>query len=125
MQVQLGYKCVFRLDHNGKAYKPLSRSQKNFILGARYRPKPPIGIASDTFRYDRSVAQYGDTHISPLNPGEVFQSRIMPGSRATFFVYFRKRSIDSPFVTVILPDLELGGTKEKLTFVFPFEVQRE
>ena len=116
---------IHLLDHNGKAYKQLSRSQQNFLLGARYRPKPPIGIASDTFRYDRSVAQFGDTHISPLSPGEVFTSKIMPGSRATFFVYFRKRSVLSPTVSVIVPSIELGASREKLAFVFHFEVQQE
>ena len=123
--VTLDRSGIYLLDHNGKVYKQLSRSQKNFVLGARYRPKPPIGIASDTFRYDRSVAQFGDTHISPLSPGEVFTSKIMPGARATFFAYFRKRSVQSPTVTVILPNIELGASREKLTFVFPFEVQRE
>ena len=113
------------LDHNGKEYKPLSRSQKNFLLGARYKPKPPIGMAEDTFRLDRSVAQYGDTQISPLDPGEVFKWKVMPGSRAAFFAYFHKRSVDSPYITVILPNLEKGASKEKLTFLFRFEVQEK
>jgi hypothetical protein len=113
------------LDHNGKEYKPLSKSQKNFLLGARYTPRPPVGIKGDVFRYDRSMQDFGDISVSPLNPGEIFRKKIMPGSRSAFFVYFRKRSIASPVLTLIVPQIELGGTREKITFLFKFEVQRE
>ena len=75
---------VLLLDHNGKEYKPLSRSQKNFLIGARYKPKPPIGFSTDIFRLDRRYEEFGDVNVSPLNPGEVFQSKVMPGGRDSF-----------------------------------------
>ncbi|GIX06176.1 MAG: hypothetical protein KatS3mg115_0579 [Candidatus Poribacteria bacterium] len=112
------------LDQSGKAHKPLSRQQRVAKFGARYTPKPPIGVSGDIFRASRAVSSFGDV-VSPLNPNELFQAKVMPGSRTAFFVYFPPKSIESSRLTLVVPGIRLGSSQKELTFVFPFEVQRK
>ena len=102
----------------------LNRQQKNSKLGARFVPKPPIGFQTDIFRARRERFDSGPS-VSPLNPEEVFESKLMPGGRGSFFIYFPKKSLDSPTMTLVFPEIEFGGSREKVTFLFKFEVQKE
>ncbi|MBM3215275.1 hypothetical protein FJZ36_10220 [Candidatus Poribacteria bacterium] len=116
--------AVRLLDHNGQSFKPLTRQEQNFLLGARFQPKPPIGIKGDIFRWDRTLSVQGDW-VSPLNPEEVIRTSVMHGGKAPFYVYFRRQSGRSPRLTLIIPNVELGSSMEKLTYVFRFAVQTE
>lgn len=111
------------LDQFGNSFKPMTRQEQNFVLGSRFQPQPPFGIVGDVFRWDRTLNIQGDW-VTPLKPEEIVRTSVMHGGKAPFFVFFRRRSGKSPRLTLIFPDVELGSSREKLTFVFRFEVQR-
>jgi hypothetical protein len=111
------------LDQFGNSYKPMTRQEQNFVLGARFQPQPPFGIAGDVFRWDRTLNTQGDW-VSPLNPEEVIKTSVMHGGKSPLFVFFRRQSGKSSRLTLVLPNVELGSSLEKLTYVFRFEVQK-
>jgi len=111
------------LDQFGNSYKPMTRQEQNFVLGSRYKPTPPFGLPGDVFRWDRTLNTQGDW-VSPMSPETVTRTSVMHGGKAPLFVYFRRQSGKSPRLTLVIPNVELGSSLEKLTFVFRFEVQK-
>lgn len=109
------------IDDTGKEIKPLSRMRVR-QLKRRYEPKPPIGFSRDIFSQRQQPFSFGDA-VSPLNAADVFTSTVMPGSRATFFVYFPAKSASSPVLYLKVAGITLGGSREKLEYMFRFEVQ--
>lgn len=111
------------LDDNGNSYRQLSKSERNALLGGKFQPKPPMGIRAEVFRWDRTLAVEGDW-VSPLKPEEIMKTSVMNGGKLPFFVFFRRVSGKSSRLTLFIPGVEIGGTMDKETFVFRFEVQK-
>ena len=114
-------KCVL-YDRSGTSVKPIPESQKNLYLSKGFKPKLPLGFKEDTFNWKHGSAWVGDTGGIPLN--DIEKTQIMPKLKRQFFLYFRKRSVDSSRLTLIIPNVYNETEGKKTTFAFKFEVQK-
>ena len=110
------------LDGAGEETKPIDKSQHTFFLGKNFKPKLPPEFPSDVFRYDKTIRIQGDPAVLPRE--DVEKTTVMPKQRTQFFLYFRKRSIKSSNLRVIVPKVYSDFTNAETTFVFKFQVKK-
>ena len=108
------------LDQAGNVTKPVDKSQESFFLGKNFRPKMPPEFAMELFRHDRALRAQGSSVALPRE--DIERTTIMPNHRSQFFLYFRKRSIKSTNLRVIVPKVSNEFEDTETTFVFKFEV---
>ena len=108
------------LDQAGNVTKPIDRSQESFFLGKNFKPKMPPGFAMELFRHDRALRAQGSSVALPRE--DIERTTVMPNHRSQFFLYFRKRSIKSTNLRVIVPRVSNEFEDTETTFVFKFEV---
>ena len=111
------------LDQAGNVTKPIDRSQESFFLGKNFKPKLPPEFAMELFRHDRTLRARGDSIALPRE--DIERTTIMPNHRTQFFLYFRKRSIKSSSLRVIVPKVRNDLEDTESTFVFKFEVRKD
>ena len=110
------------LDQAGNITKPIDKSQQSFFLGKNFRPKLPPEFVAEIFRFDRALRAQGGSAAMPVE--DIERTTIMPDRRTQFFLYFRKRSIKSSNLRVIVPKVSNDFDQTETTFVFKFEVQK-
>ena len=108
------------LDQAGNITKPVDKSQESFFLGKNFKPKMPPEFAMELFRHDRMLRAQGSSVALPRE--DIERTTIMPNHRSQFFLYFRKRSIKSTNLRVIVPKVSNEFEDTETTFVFKFEV---
>ena len=108
------------LDQAGNVTKPVDKSQESFFLGKNFKPKMPPEFAMELFRHDRALRAQGSSVALPRE--DIERTTIMPNHRSQFFLYFRKRSIKSTNLRVIVPKVSNEFEDTETTFVFKFEV---
>ncbi|MDE0042312.1 MAG: hypothetical protein OXT74_09765 [Candidatus Poribacteria bacterium] len=108
------------LDQAGNVTKPIDKSQESFFLGKNFKPKLPPEFAMELFRHDRTLRTQGSSVALPQE--DIERTTIMPNHRTQFFLYFRKRSIKSTSLRVIVPKVSNDFEDTETTFVFKFEV---
>ena len=108
------------LDQAGNITKPVDKSQESFFLGKNFKPKMPPEFAMELFRHDRALRAQGSSVALPRE--DIERTTIMPNHRSQFFLYFRKRSIKSTNLRVIVPKVSNEFEDTETTFVFKFEV---
>lgn len=111
------------LDQAGNVTKPIDRSQESFFLGKNFKPKLPPEFKMELFRHDRTLRARGDSIALPRE--DIERTTIMPNHRTQFFLYFRKRSIKSSSLRVIVPKVRNDLEDTESTFVFKFEVRKD
>ncbi|MBC8461297.1 MAG: hypothetical protein H8D67_25260 [Deltaproteobacteria bacterium] len=114
-------KCVL-LDRSGSTYKPLSRSEETFHLGKNFKPQMPPEFPIEIFSWRHGILGRGNLPSMSLDDEQ--KTLVTPGGKRQFFLYFRKRSIDSSRLTLIIPNVYNEVSDEKATFAFKFEVQK-
>ncbi len=110
------------LDLAGNVTKPIDKSQQSFFLGKNFRPKLPPEFVADIFRWDQTLRGQGGPAALPRE--DIERTTVMPNHRTQFFLYFRKRSIKSSNLRVIVPKVSNEFEETETTFVFKFEVQK-
>ena len=110
------------LDQAGNITKPIDKSQESFFLGKNFKPKLPPEFAAEVFRHDRALRTQGSSVALPRE--DIERTTIMPNHRTQFFLYFRKRSIKSTNLRVIVPRVSNDFENTESTFVFKFEVRK-
>ena len=110
------------LDQAGNITKPIDKSQESFFLGKNFKPKLPPEFAAEVFRHDRALRTHGSSVALPRE--DIERTTIMPNHRTQFFLYFRKRSIKSTNLRVIVPRVSNDFEDTESTFVFKFEVRK-
>ena len=115
-------KDCWMLDGAGEETKPIDKSQHTFFLGKNFKPKLPPEFPSDVFRYDKTIRIQGDPAVLPRE--DVEKTTVMPKQHIQFFLYFRKRSIKSSNLRVIVPKVYSDFTNAETTFVFKFQVKK-
>ena len=110
------------LDQAGNITKPIDKSQESFFLGKNFKPKLPPEFAAEVFRHDRALRTQGSSVALPRE--DIERTTIMPNHRTQFFLYFRKRSIKSTNLRVIVPRVSNDFEDTESTFVFKFEVRK-
>ena len=110
------------LDQAGNITKPIDKSQESFFLGKNFKPKLPLEFAAEVFRHDRALRTQGSSVALPRE--DIERTTIMPNHRTQFFLYFRKRSIKSTNLRVIVPRVSNDFEDTESTFVFKFEVRK-
>ena len=108
------------LDQAGNITKPIDKSQESFFLGKNFKPKLPPEFTMELFRHDRTLRAAGSSVALPRE--DIERTTIMPNHRTQFFLYFRKRSIKSTSLRVIVPKVSNDFEDTETTFVFKFEV---
>lgn len=108
------------LDQAGNVTKPIDKSQESFFLGKNFKPKLPPEFTMELFRHDRALRAQGSSVALPRE--DIERTTIMPNHRTQFFLYFRKRSIKSTSLRVIVPKVSNDFEDTETTFVFKFEV---
>ena len=119
--VEYDPKAVTLLDASGKEHGQVSESRLR-QLKRRYTLKPPIGFKGDVFSQRGPRLDRGD-RASPLNPADVFSSKVMPESRYEFYVFFPRVSAGSEHVHLKIPKMIHGAGGEELVYIFRFEKQ--
>ncbi|MBM3235480.1 hypothetical protein FJZ31_04210 [Candidatus Poribacteria bacterium] len=114
-------KCVL-LDQNGSTFNPLSKSEENFHLGKNFKPQLPPEFKMELFSWRHGIVGRGSIQGMPLE--DLQKTLVMPGSKRQFFLYFKKRSVQSSRLTLIIPNIYNEVSDEKTTFAFKFEVQK-
>ncbi len=114
-------KCVL-LDQNGSTFNPLSKSEEHFHLGKRFKPKMPPEFKMELFSWRHGIVGRGSIPGMPLE--DLQKTLVMPGSKRQFFLYFKKRSVQSSRLTLIIPNVYNEVSDEKTTFAFKFDVQK-
>ena len=114
-------KCVL-LDQDGSTFNPLSKSEENFHLGKSFKPKLPPEFKMELFAWRHGIVGRGSIQGMPLE--DIQKTLVMPGSKRQFFLYFKKRSVKSSRLTLIIPNVYNEVTDEKNTFAFKFEVHK-
>jgi len=114
-------KCVL-LDQSGSFSKPIPKSQESLYLSKGFKPKLPLGFKEDVFNWKHGAVWVGDVGGLPLN--DIEKTQVMPKMKQQFFLYFRKRSISSSRLTLIIPNVYNETEGKKTTFAFKFEVQK-
>ena len=110
------------LDQAGNVTKPIDRSQESFFLGKNFKPKLPPEFTMELFRHDRTLRAHGSSVALPRE--DIERTTIMPNHRTQFFLYFRKRSIKSSSLRLIVPKVRNDLEDTETTFVFKFEVRK-
>ena len=110
------------LDQAGNITKPIDKSQESFFLGKNFRPKLPPEFVAEIFRFDKALRAQGDSAAMPRE--DIERTTVMPDRRTQFFLYFRKRSIKSSNLRIIVPKVSNDFDETETTFVFKFEVQK-
>ena len=108
------------LDQAGNVTKPIDKSQESFFLGKSFKPKLPPEFTMELFRHDGTLRAAGSSVALPRE--DIERTTIMPNHRTQFFLYFRKRSIKSTSLRVIVPKVSNDFEDTESTFVFKFEV---
>ncbi|MDE0297609.1 MAG: hypothetical protein OXN17_03175 [Candidatus Poribacteria bacterium] len=108
------------LDQAGNITKPIDKSQESFYLGKNFKPKMPPEFTMELFRHDSTLRAAGSSVALPRE--DIERTTIMPNHRTQFFLYFRKRSIKSTSLRVIVPKVSNDFEDTETTFVFKFEV---
>ena len=114
-------KCVL-LDQNGLTFNPLSKSEELFHLGKDFKPQMPPEFKMELFSWRHGIVGQGSIPAMPLE--DLQKTLVMPGSKRQFYLYFKKRSIKSSRLTLIIPNVYNEVSDEKTTFAFKFEVQK-
>ncbi len=115
-------KDCWMLDQSGDETRPIDKSQETFFLGKNFRPKLPPEFGVDVFRWNPALRIEGDPAVLPREDAE--KTTVMPKRRTQFFLYFRKRSIKSLNLRVIVPKVRSDFDDVQSTFVFKFQVQK-
>ena len=114
-------KCVL-LDSSGSTFNPLSKSEEHFHLGRNFKPKMPPEFKMELFAWRHGIIGRGSIPAMPLE--DLQKTLVMPGSKRQFFLYFKKRSVESSRLTLIIPNVYNEVSDEKTTFAFKFDVQK-
>jgi hypothetical protein len=115
-------KDCWLLDQSGKETRPIDKSQRSFFLGKNFKPKLPPEFPADVFRWNRAIRVQGDPVALPRE--DIEKTSVMPNHRTQFFLYFRKRSIKSSQLRIIIPKIRGEFDDTETTFVFKFEVKK-
>jgi hypothetical protein len=115
-------KDCWMLDQSGDETRPIDKSQETFFLGKNFRPKLPPEFGADVFRWNPALRIEGDHAVLPRADAE--KTTVMPKHRTQFFLYFRKRSIKSSHLRVIVPKVRTEFDDTESTFVFRFQVHK-
>ena len=110
------------LDQAGNITKPIDKSQESFFLGKNFRPRLPPEFVAEIFRFDKALRAQGSSAAMPRE--DLQRTTVMPDRRSQFFLYFRKRSIKSSNLRIIVPKVSNDFDQTATTFVFKFEVQK-
>lgn len=113
--------CVL-LDQSGGHAKPLEKSQLNVYLNKNFEPKMPLSLNSEVFRWRRDIILKGD--IGPIPVEDINKTSVLAGKKSQFYLYFKKQSLSSPLLTLIIPNITNESSGEKTTFTFRFEVKK-
>jgi hypothetical protein len=113
--------CVL-LDQGGGHAKPLEKSQLSVYLKKNFEPRLPLSLSSEVFRWKRDIVLKGDT--GPIPVEDVDKTSVLPGRRSQFYLYFKKQSLSSPLLTLIIPNIKNETTSDKTTFTFRFEIKK-
>ena len=120
--VSFKQKDCWMLDQARHKTKTIDRSQHTFYLGKNFKPKLPPEFPVEVFRYNKTLRMQGPP--VPLPQEDIEKTTIMPKRRAQFFLYFRKKSISSTSLRVIVPKIRSDYDDTETTFVFKFEVRK-
>ena len=110
------------LDQAGDETRPIDKSQETFFLGKNFRPKLPPEFGADVFRWNPTLRTQGDLAVLPRE--DIEKTTVMPKRRTQFFLYFRKRSIKSSHLRVIVPKVRTEYDDTESTFVFKFQTDK-
>ena len=113
--------CVL-LDQSGESSNPIPKSQENLYLNKNFKPKMPLNFKEDLFNWKHGSLWVGNSGGLPFN--DIEKTQIMPKLKRQFFLYFRKRSVNSSGLTLIIPNVYNEMEGKKTSFLFKFEVQR-
>lgn len=108
------------LDQAQNKTKVLDRSEHSFFLGNNFKPKMPPGFPVEVFRWNKSLRMDGPPVALPQE--DIKTTTIMPKRRVQFYLYFRKRSIKSSQLRIIIPKVYSEFDDVETPFVFKFEV---
>lgn len=115
-------KDCWMLDQAGDETRPIDKSQETFFLGKNFRPKLPPEFGADVFRWNPTLRTQGDLAVLPRE--DIEKTTVMPKRRTQFFLYFRKRSIKSSHLRVIVPKVRTEYDDTESTFVFKFQTDK-
>ena len=115
-------KNCWMLDQSGNKTQPIDKSQRSFFLGKNFKPKLPPEFPADVFRLNRAIRVQGGSAVLPRE--DVEKTTVMPKYHYQFFLYFRKRSVKSSHLRLIVPKVLREFDDTETTFVFRFEVKK-
>lgn len=116
-------KDCWLLDQSGKGFNTIDESQRSFYLGKNFDPKLPPEFPAEVFRWNRSIRVTGRGFAALLSE-DVEKTTVMPGRKKQFFLYFKKQSIQSSKIRLIIPKVHNDYTGEDTTFVFKFQIEK-
>jgi hypothetical protein len=115
-------KDCWMLDQAQNKTKVLDRSEHSFFLGKNFKPKMPPGFPVEVFRSNKAIRMDGPPVALPQE--DIETTTIMPRRRVQFYLYFRKRSIKSSQLRIIIPKVYSEFDDVETPFVFKFEVRK-
>jgi hypothetical protein len=115
-------KDCWMLDGAQSHIKPIDKSQHTFFLGKNFKPKMPPEFQVEVFRWNKTLRMQGPP--VPLPREDIEKTNVMPRNRAQFYLYFRKASVKSSSLRIIVPKVYNDFDDTETTFVFKFEVHK-
>jgi hypothetical protein len=113
--------CIL-LDQKGNELKPFKDEEAKANLSKGIKPSLPLPFRSEMIRWRKEVITAPGTTLLPVEDPE--KLTIMPDHKLRVFLYFKKQSVTSSQLTLIVPNLFDEVTGEKISFAFRFKVEK-
>lgn len=113
--------CIL-LDQKGNEVKPFKDEEAKANLSRGVKPSIPLPFQSEVLRWRRDVITAPGTTLLPAENPEKLS--ILPNHKLRVFLYFKKQSVTSSQLTLIVPNVFDETTGEKISFTFRFKVEK-
>ncbi|HID56963.1 TPA: hypothetical protein EYP37_10580 [Candidatus Poribacteria bacterium] len=113
--------CIL-LDQKGNEVKPFKDKEAKANLSRGVKPFIPLPFRSEVLRWRKDVITAPGTTLLPVENPEKLS--ILPGHKLRVFLYFKKQSVTSSQLILIVPKVFDEVTGEKISFAFRFKVEK-
>jgi len=113
--------CIL-FDQKGNEIKPFKDEEAKAKLSRGIKPSIPLPFRSEVLRWRKDVITAPGTTLLPVENPEKLS--ILPDHKLRVFLYFKKQSVTSSQLTLIVPKVFDEVTGEKISFAFRFKVEK-